>query len=104
MLTAAEMRILRAATATQQPHVDAAASRYDKPQTRVLSGAPELPPPAPAPMPPSVPAGEQFELTVPEGYVGGEELPVMLPDGREVVVGVPDGLAAGDEFIAIIPV
>ena len=45
---------------------------------------------------------EQFELTVPEGYSGGEDLPVQLPDGREVVVTVPDGLGPGDEFVAAV--
>ena len=47
---------------------------------------------------------EQFELTVPEGYVGGEDLPVALPDGRQVIVAIPDGLGEGDDFIALIPV
>ena len=48
---------------------------------------------------------EQFELTVLEGYVTGEDLPVApLGDGRQVIVAIPDGLGEGDDFIALIPV
>ena len=93
---------------------EAGASRYDTPRTAAVKeiAAGKMPSEeqlqalkrgAEAPAQPPQPAGEQFELTVPEGVAGGEELNVQLPDGRTVVVSVPEGLAVGDEFIAIIP-
>jgi hypothetical protein len=45
----------------------------------------------------------QFVLTVPSGYIAGDDLPVQLPDGRAMVLSVPDGLGPGDDFIALVP-
>ena len=50
-----------------------------------------------------LPEGERFELTVPEGYASGDDLPVELPDGRRVLVTVPAQLTAGQVFVALIP-
>ena len=59
---------------------------------RIKGGASAAALPEPRPF-----QSEQFELTVPEGYVGGEDLPVALPDGRQVIVAIPDGLGEGDD-------
>ena len=50
-----------------------------------------------------LPAGDRFELTVPEGYQGGDDLTVELPDGRAVAVSIPEVLSPGDDFITLIP-
>ena len=72
----------------------------------------ELAPPSIPPSPPSssrpsssppFPEGEQYELTVPEGYRACEDLPVVLPDGRSILVAIPDGLGPGDDFVALLP-
>jgi hypothetical protein len=72
----------------------------------------ELAPPSIPPSPPSSSRpsssspfheGDQYELTVPEGYRACEDLPVVLPDGRSILVAIPDGLRPGDDFVALLP-
>ena len=72
----------------------------------------ELAPPSIPPSPPSssrpsssspFPEGDQYELTIPEGYRACEDLPVVLPDGRSILVAIPDGLGPGDDFVALLP-
>ena len=83
MLDADEMAAFKSAVQEQRPPLPPQRSERQQPQ----------PPPE----------GEQFELTVPEGYAGGDDLPVQLPDGRQVLISVPDGLGPGAEFIALLP-
>ena len=49
-------------------------------------------------------AAQYFELTVPDGYHGGDVLPVALPSGDEVIVTIPNGLGAGQDFVVALPV
>jgi len=99
MLSEGEMALLREAAAGGEAAGEAAGC-YHRPLSD--DGAPLASEEA-ATAPPSLPPGEQYELRVPAGYVGGDELPVRLDDGREVVVMVPEGLGPGAEFIALIP-
>ena len=67
------------------------------------SSIPPSPPSSSRPSSSPLPEGDQYELTVPEGYRACEDLPVVLPDGRSILVAIPDGLGPGDDFVALLP-